>query len=251
MLLQALPTLLIARPAASSQDLVAAVAEQGWQAVPFCPLQMALLPEAIDSMQQAAMVADVIFIVSPSAVHLVMPYLGNIPEYVKFACVGEGSAKALAQYVDAARIVYPQDGNDSEAVLRLPFWQEIAGKNVVILRAQTGRNLLADSLQEKGAQVRCLSVYERQPCPIDWSVLSQLLLLNVPIAVFVGSQEMAKQLFTQVPTPLHTALKSLLYFSIHPRIGAFLHEQGINRVVNCAANHKEICAQLQHEWGCI
>ncbi len=246
--LAALPTLLIARPLDSSRDLMSAIQQQGWQAVHFCPLQMVLLPEVMDTMQQVALDADVIFVVSPSAVHLVMPHLTHIPQTVKFACVGEGSAKALARYVAADRIIYPNDGHDSEAVLRLPFWQGIAGKNVLILRAQTGRHLLADSLQAKGARVMCLSVYERRQALLDWTILSRLLALNTHIAVLVGSKEMAQQLFTQVPTPLHTALKSLLYFSIHPRITAFLHEQGISRVVNCATDHDKICAQLQYEW---
>ncbi len=250
MQLKFLPTLLITRPEALSQTLVENAYQQGWQAVSFCPIEMQLLDEQIGLMQEAVSQADVVFVVSPSAVSMVMPHLVNVQTKAIWACVGASSAELLAKWLPDTQIVFPKDGHDSEAVLRLPMWQKICQqqKKVVILRGTTGRNLLADTLSANGAQVCCLSVYKRIAKKLNLFVLEQLQDNQMPVALVISSQEIAKQLFTQIPIALHTYLKSLLYLSIHPRISNYLQEQGVKHIVDCGANNDAIFAALQLEW---
>ena len=80
----------------------------------------------------------------------------------KIAVVGpatRAAIEAMGVQVD----IFPQDGFDSEHLLQHDALQAVAGKSVVIVRGQSGRELLADTLKERGADVHYLSVYDRIP----------------------------------------------------------------------------------------
>ncbi len=239
---------LVTRPQKQAKLLFELSAKQGWQAVSFCPLALVYQTEKTQQMQYLAQEADVIFIVSPSAVDMVMPHLHHMALKAKWVCVGQGSAKALQQWLPETTIHYPKDGHDSEAVLRLPVLQAMFGQKVLILRGQTGRNVLANALQQQGATVTCLSMYSREPIALDWSIITQLKHDKTRTSICVTSQEIVEQLFTQAPQQLHTYLKSLLYLSIHHRISDALKSAGIMNVVTCGADNQQIFAALQKKW---
>lgn len=87
--------------------------------------------------------------------------------------IGKQTAKALQQHGFTANWV-PAQGFTSEDFLVLPQTQHLVGRHILIFRGQGGRELLADTLRERGAQVAYLDVYQRVCPPIDASRLKYL-----------------------------------------------------------------------------
>lgn len=74
--------------------------------------------------------------------------------------VGAATAAALAEHDLVAS--QPGGAMNSEALLALPEWQQVAGERILIVRGVGGRDYLAEQLRQRGAQVDFLECYRRQ-----------------------------------------------------------------------------------------
>ena len=74
--------------------------------------------------------------------------------------VGKKTAGALQKQGYQADLV-PRQGFTSEALLALPETQQMDGRRILIFRGQGGRELLAETLRERGAHVDYVEVYRR------------------------------------------------------------------------------------------
>lgn len=83
-----------------------------------------------------------------------------------YLAVGESTANYLASKSEQT-VRYPLHSASSEGLLNLPELQDLTNKNVLILRAETGRELFAQQAQERGADVRTVECYRRLPLNDD------------------------------------------------------------------------------------
>lgn len=162
-------TLLVTRPRPQCAAWLARLAALGVKAAAL-PL-IEILPAADAAPVQAAWaalpVADLAVFVSPNAVeHFFAQACQPWPAQTLAACVGPGSAQALAEHgVPAALIVQP--AADAESLDSEHLWQQLAtrrawpGARVLLLRGDGGREWLAERLSEAGAQVDAVTVYHR------------------------------------------------------------------------------------------
>src|SRR3989338_8880463 len=98
---------------------------------------------------------DLAIFISPNAVQYGMAAIraaGELPQNLKIATVGQGSAKALRE-LGIANVIAPAERFDSEGLLALPELQDVAGWRVLIFRGDGGRELLGDTLKARGAAV--------------------------------------------------------------------------------------------------
>ena len=65
------------------------------------------------------------------------------------------------QLGDARATLIASEPYNSEALLAAASLRQVAGKRILILRGQEGRNLLGDELARRGAQVDYCEVYRR------------------------------------------------------------------------------------------
>lgn len=158
----------ITRPAAQADTLAKAVVALGREAVVFPLLEIHPLPNpaalraALDELERYAMVA----FVSPNAIEAAFALRPHWPAGMTLAVVGEGSRKALAkQGIDDsnATILRPREGtrNDSQGLLEVLDKEALRGRDVLLIRGESGRELLADELRAAGAQVFPVPAYRR------------------------------------------------------------------------------------------
>lgn len=107
--------------------------------------------------------------ISPNAVNLAIPAIttvGGLPQGIQIGAVGKATAAALSA-LNYPVTIYPDDKFDSESLLALPVLQAVQGKRIIIFRGEGGRELLADTLRQRGALVHYAQCYQRRKPDID------------------------------------------------------------------------------------
>jgi uroporphyrinogen-III synthase len=161
-------SVVITRPLEQAGALAQRVTDLGREAVLFPLLEIhpltdpAPLVAALRDLDSYAMVA----FVSPNAIDAAFAVLPHWPRGPSLAVMGEGSRSALArQGVTAANttIVSPCDSGrtDSQTLLDALDLDALRGKRILILRGETGRDLLGDALRTAGVQVTQIAAYRR------------------------------------------------------------------------------------------
>ncbi|MBQ9183145.1 MAG: uroporphyrinogen-III synthase [Neisseriaceae bacterium] len=239
------PLLVITRPIERSQKLLHFCQQNDFA----CEISPLLKIEAIadisGSLKKQIKNADILFFVSPTAVEICSQYIDLYNEDKTFAAVGKATEIAL-QKQKASPIFSPDEGNDSESVLKHPFWQQNTGK-ILIIRGENGRAFLGEELAKMGWQVDYADIYRRILQAPPAKTLSQLQDYQGKIAVPLFTVEMAR-LWCQSVNRLGEKGKRLLYLTVHHRIGDFLRQQGMLNVLDCSSE-KQIMTVLQSQWG--
>ncbi len=154
----------ITRPLAQAASLAARVSALG-RAVEVLPLlEISPLPDqtalkaALARLDHYALVA----FVSPNAIDAAFAHIPHWPAAVTAAVVGEGSRAALAAH-GVPHIVSPGDAaqSDSEHLLQSLDLPALQGQPVLIIRGESGRELMADGLRAAGALVDVVPAYRR------------------------------------------------------------------------------------------
>ena len=157
--------ILVTRPAHQAADLCAMIESHNGVAVgfPAMRIQPACHEDRVKGILQGA--AGIMIFVSPNAVGYALQLLPDaaLPPQLTLGAVGKGTARALQEA--GYRIdLLPTEQYDSEGLLALPALQDVAGKQVVIVRGVGGRPVLGNKLRERGAEVVYAEVY-RRACP--------------------------------------------------------------------------------------
>ncbi|WP_457423415.1 uroporphyrinogen-III synthase [Roseateles sp. P5_E7] len=162
-------TLIVTRPRPQCAAWLARLAALGVaaQALPLIEILPPRDPAPVRAAWAGLSAVDLAVFVSPNAVeHFFAHADGSWPAHTLAACVGPGSAQALAAHgVPAALIVQP--AADAVSLDSEHLWEELsprrdwAGACVLLLRGDGGREWLAERLEEAGASVEAVTVYHR------------------------------------------------------------------------------------------
>jgi uroporphyrinogen-III synthase len=159
----------ITRPRAQADELARAVAALGRTPVVLPLLEISALEDESELERVLGRLADyaLVAFVSPNAIDAAFARVKRWPAGVTLAVLGEGSRAALARHgIDGANtaIVSPPDAarSDSEQLLRALDLPALAGRRVLIVRGDGGRELMADGLRAAGALVETVAAYRRE-----------------------------------------------------------------------------------------
>jgi uroporphyrinogen-III synthase len=154
---------LVTRPEHQALHLCQLIEAEGGAAVRYPAL--AIKPRPDRSAVRAAIGPtdryDLVIFVSANAVR----YGGDLLEHrrdARIAAVGQATAAALnaAGYRVA---LMPPEGADSESLLAMHELAHMTGQRVLIVRGSGGRELIAETLTARGADVHYAEVYTREP----------------------------------------------------------------------------------------
>jgi uroporphyrinogen-III synthase len=154
----------ITRPPEQATKLTAAIEAEGGQVISFPLLDIKGL-ENLDDFHAAVTPLsqfDWAVFISSNAVQHGMPLLqqAGIPQQLKFAAIGPTTAASL-QGFGITEVLTPSERFDSEALLALPALQLMQGQRVLIVRGVGGREVLAETLKQRGAEVVFGECYRR------------------------------------------------------------------------------------------
>ena len=195
---------LVTRPAEQAGDLVAAIEAAGGRSIAFPVIEIATRStQEIEAELAGRADPDIVIFISRNAVEHGLAWSGD----AAIAAVGPATAAAIEA---AARVVdiCPASGFDSESLLAEPALRDVRGKTVRIIRGNGGRELLATTLRERGADVDYLEVYARRRPdyePAEIEAVRRRLEGGEIGAVVVMSVESLHNLLALLPESCHAA----------------------------------------------
>ncbi len=228
---------LVTRPAHQAEALCRLLQQQGAEPIRFPTLCIEPSSDIPRARSQLARLADfdLAVWVSPNAIAQTLSWTeGRLPTGTQYAVVGKASARALQQ-AGYAVAFQPIDGSDSEALSALPGLQQIAGWRVLIIRGEGGRELLADTLRQRGAIVEYAEVYRRGLPDVDGIALSQRWQAEGIDAVTVTSNQALEHLHQLLDTTGRACLQHTPLIAVSPRATELARRMGHKAAVHIAA----------------
>jgi uroporphyrinogen-III synthase len=239
----------ITRPADQAKALSDLIVGSGGKPIPFPLLDISPLDDytVFDRVLAGLPECDWAIFISTNAVQQGMPRVAarypNIPPGLHFAAIGPATAEALGRYgVD--RVLVPTDRYDSESLLALPEMNDMQDRRVVIFRGVGGRELLAETLRARGAEVVFAECYRRVNPQRDTGELPLLWQNGQLHALVVTSSEALRNLLQLADaTPW---LRDTLICVNHPRIGEIARANGLHVAVADAPGDEAMLQCLIH-----
>lgn len=247
----------ITRPQAQAVALAQKLSALGRDAVVFPLLEILPLPDQAALQATLRNVGDyaMVAFVSPNAIDAAFAHIGQWPSHVALAVVGEGSKAALAQHgltSANATIFSPVDPlrTDSQTLVEVLDLDALRGKRVLILRGETGRELMADALRDHGVQVEQVAAYRRAAPALDDVKRAQLRhLLDTEADWVITSSEALRILLQMVQdTGGDAAVVKMQQQRLvvpHVRIAETARSLGFADIVQTGSGDEPLLAALQ------
>lgn len=248
----------VTRPAQQSATLSAAIRSAGGIPVIF-PL---LVIHDVDATERHALHAvlqrlasqafNLAVFVSPNAIEKTFAELQTLgltwPDDLRVAVVGKGSERALAER-DVRSVIAPTERYDSEGLLALADLQsdQVQGQRAIIFRGDGGRELIAQTLHERGATVEYVTCYRRsapQGSAADTTALKQLWQQGQLDAITLTSSEGLRHLHSLLGPQGHVILESTPLFVPHTRIMDEARQLGLPHLITTSPGDAGLLAGL-------
>jgi uroporphyrinogen-III synthase len=156
----------ITRPADQAAALDALIRDNGGTPIAFPLLAIAPLEDYTAFEHTIAVLPqqDWAIFISSNAVQQAMPRViaryPELPASLRYAAIGPATAQELQRF-GVAHVLVPQGRYDSESLLALPEFAGMHERRVMIFRGVGGRELMAEVLRERGAEVVFAECYRR------------------------------------------------------------------------------------------
>jgi uroporphyrinogen-III synthase len=242
---------LVTRPAHQAGPLCDRITAAGGRPVRFPLLKILDTGDSprVDTLLQHLGDYDIAIFISPNAVHYGIPAIerhGGLPAALELAAVGRGTARELQATTGRPPDILPEERFDSEGLLALPALQQVAGKRILILRGNGGRETLADTLRERAAQVDYAEVYRREPPDTDEAEPGWLENTDV---ITVTSNEALKNLVALTPAEQRATLFAKPVVVVSERAAELAQELGFTQPALVTQAGDEAIMEILTSWA--
>ena len=221
----------------------------------------AIAIDGVDAPQRQALAAtiadyDILLFVSRNAVdgaaHALDP--ATLSADTTFGVIGSATRAALAEVLgdafDLEQCLVAGEPYSSETLLESPALAEVAGKRILILRGQAGRNLLGDELARRGARVDYAEVYRRVLPAVDTAAFNRLVAPAFPTLVLFTSGEGMHNLFALIDAAAADRQRRVPWLLISERMRESAQKLGHNASLLIARNASDSgIRQTVSEWA--
>lgn len=219
----------VTRPVGQVAALVARIQAAGGEVLALPLLEIALPTQSVvpHELREQMARADWVIFISPNAVRMALRTLParDWPPHGQWLAIGQGTARAL-RAAGFTQVVVSPEGGDSETLLAQPMLQNVVGQCVLLVRGEGGRELLAHTLVERGAQVEHAVVYRREALPPDMVALQAQGALTF---VLTSSEALRVLVEAAQASRAMDWLCAQDFVFAHPRIAAQAETLGLNR----------------------
>ncbi|MGO1191652.1 uroporphyrinogen-III synthase [Vibrio casei] len=178
--------------------------------------------------------SDIIIAVSQHAVHwanhALQYYHADFPQQATYFAIGEKTAHSLTKLTQK-EVIFPLI-SDSEHLLDLPALKSVKNKRILILRGNGGRELIYQTLSQRGARVHYNEIYQRNPISITDPTLWAHWQDAKVTQLVVTSGEQLEYLIQQIPKQYLRWLKQLTLYIPSQRIGQQAEKFGFLHIIN-------------------
>jgi uroporphyrinogen-III synthase len=213
------------RPPDGHAGLRRAAAALGVRVFALSALRTRAQPAAVDTRD-----CRVAIVTSPVAARLALASGWRPRRGQACYAVGAGTAAVLRRG-GVADVRSPGRGAGSEALLAIPALDRLHGQRVALLTGAGGRDLLPHQLVRRGARLRRIDLYRREPLAFTTARLDLLQALPACTALLVSSGEAFVAAWRQLAEGERSRWRTRLAIASSPRLSALLGEHGFRRVV--------------------
>jgi len=228
--------ILVTRPVRQSENLCYLIEQQGWQAIRFPVIEIQAKELSLQDKHHVQHIEQYqyLFFVSANAVNFALPlFNGKIQGLKQISSVAVGKATYRALLNNGIRhVLVPEQGFNSEAILAMPELQNLTGQSCLIIRGDGGREILANTLRERGAEVDYLEVYRRVlPCH-DTRVVEMDLLNKSLTAIVIYSGDALHNLVKMLAKQeIKKNLLNVTLVVISERVQTLAKEIGFKKII--------------------
>lgn len=227
--------ILVTRPAHQANALSQLITEQGGIAVRFPTLAIVASESRLEIQKKLTDLSQFQWLVfiSANAVNFALKANdGKISANPMPSIVAIGAATAHAlQSVGLTVDVMPEQSCDSEGLLALPQMQVLYGQSFLIVRGNSGREDLANTLRSRGAVVEYLEVYNRTISPVDNQPVLDLLATKTLDVITATSVDVLQNLLIMIGAGARQQLLAIPLVVVSERIRCIAVNMGFERVV--------------------
>lgn len=231
---------LVTRPQHQAAEMAQMIEEAGGKALLFPSIEIQSLRDNPHVQQTFAQINqyDMLIFTSANAVmqaQQVLQSMGCAPESVEaqIAVIGKAT-QAAAKQAGFKVGIQPQQGFNSAALLALPQMQLVSNQRILLVRGQSGLEVLAETLRERGAIVDYAEVYCRAVPVTDSGLqrhqLSQHWADYGITDIIVTSNESLQNLYDMLDMPAQEAMLKVHLLVPSKRCVTLANSLGFERI---------------------